>query len=310
MLKFRTALLLAAAAAGLTACGSKEEGGKKGQVVATVNGEELTIHQLNARLQNLQLPPGVDPKAVQKQALDTLIDEEILVQKAKKANLDRDPQILQRLDQARRQVLAQAYMQREVGQPAAPSAAEIRKFYDDNPGLFSQRRRYALVEVAARPASSAAAESYRALWNAKDTTLDALMAKLKSDKVQGAAGTSVRSAEDLPLQIVPVFAKMKVGDKAFYQTGPIEHFIQVRNIQDSPIAFEQAQPRIEAFIKQSAQAKSVQDKLAELKKGAKIVYKSGYEAPAPAPAAVPAPAEAPTVANDNSALQRGAKGLH
>lgn len=308
MPKLRSLLLVATAGAALAGCDSSTEGGKKGQVVASVNGEELTIHQLNARLQNVQLPPGVDAKAVQRQALDTLIDEEILVQKAKDANLDRDPQIMQRLDQARRSVLAQAYMQREVGTPKATSAADIRKFYDDNPGLFAQRRRYALVEVAAKPTSPAAAESYRTYFNGKDSTLEGLMARLKADKVQGAAGTSIRNAEDLPLQIVPVFAKMKVGDKAFYQTGPVEHFIQVRNIQDSPVAYEQAQPRIEAFIKQSAQAKAVQDKLAELKKGAKIVYKTGYEAPAALAPPVVEPVT-PTVAENKAAVQRGVQGL-
>ncbi len=304
MLNLRTALLLASATVTLAACGSAE-GGKKGQVVAAVNGKELTIHQLNARLQNVQVPPGVDPKAVQKQALDTLIDEEVLVQKAEAENLDRDPQIMQRLDQARRGVLAQSYLQRKIGNLKAPSPGDIRKFYDDNPGLFGERRRYALAEIAAQPATPAAGIAYRDYFNGKGSSLAGLMAKLKADKVQGAAGTSIRSAEDLPLQIVPVFAKMKVGDKAFYQTGPVLHFIEVRNIQDSPVDYERSRARIETFLKQQSQAKAIRDQIAEVKKGAKIEYKKGYEAPAAAPAAPPTPA----AKDDKAAVARGVEGL-
>lgn len=305
MRNLRSALLVAAAAVALASCGSKdEEAGKKGQVVASVNGEELTIHQLNARLQGVQMPPGVDPKVVQRQALDTLIDEEVLVQKATEANMDRDPQVMQRLDQARRGVLAQSYLQREIGTIAPPAADAVRKFYNDNPGLFSDRRRYALAEIAARPTNAAAGKAYQDYFNGEGSSLAGLMARLKADKVQGAAGTSVRNAEDLPLQIVPVFAKMKVGDKAFYQTGPVLHFIEVRNIQDSPIDFERAKPRIDAFLRQQTQAKAIRDKVAALKKGAKIEYKSDFAA-----AATPATAAPATKAAEKAAVDRGVEGL-
>ena len=306
MLNLRNALLVATATAALAACGPTGGGGKKGQVVASVNGEELTIHQLNARLQNVQVPPGVDPKLVQRQALDTLIDEELLVQKATEANLDRDPQVMQRLDQARRGVLAQSWLQRQIGTLKAPGEEDIRKFYNDNPGLFADRRRYALAEIAARPNSAAAGKAYQDYFNGKNASLAGLMDRLKADKVQGAAGTSIRSAEDLPLQIVPVFAKMKVGDKAFYQTGPVLHFIEVRNIQDSPVDFERAKPRIDAFLRQQAQAKAIRDRVAAVKAGAKIEYKSGYETPV---AAAPAPAQ-PTAGSDKAAVARGVEGLH
>ena len=305
MSRLRTALLVATAAASLAACGSNEGGVKKGQVVASVNDEELTIHQLNARLQGVQMPPGVDPKVVQKQALDTLIDEELLVQRAKDANLDRDPQVMQRLDQARRGVLAQAFLQREIGTMKSPAATDIREFYDDNPGLFADRRRYALAEIAARPTTAAAAKTYQDYFNGRASSLAGLMERLKADKVQGAAGTSIRSAEDLPLQIVPVFAKMKVGDKAFYQTGPVLHFIEVRNIQDSPIDFERAKPRIDAFLRQQAQTKAIRDEIATVKKGAKIVYKSDFAAPATVATAAPAPRKD----SDKATVDRGAEGL-
>ena len=62
-----TAALMIGTALLLTACGKKGAEGEieKGQVVATVNGKDITIHELNAELQPLRsfVLPGGHPAA-------------------------------------------------------------------------------------------------------------------------------------------------------------------------------------------------------------------------------------------------------
>src|SRR6185369_12405847 len=103
-----TTLALVAA---VSAC-SGGRGGDKSQVVATVNGAEITVSQLRTAL----LAKGEAQPTAQttQQALDGLVNEQLLVDAALANKLDRDPTVVQALEAARRQFLARAYMERSV----------------------------------------------------------------------------------------------------------------------------------------------------------------------------------------------------
>src|ERR1700712_3824018 len=76
-----TALLLAA-------CGRHESGPT--QVVAKVNGSEISVHQVNFAMSTQQGLKG-DADAVGKAVLERLVDQELAVQKSVAAKLDRNP---------------------------------------------------------------------------------------------------------------------------------------------------------------------------------------------------------------------------
>src|SRR5690606_37345712 len=106
----------------LVACGGDKEGGKPaGQSVARVNGEDITVHQLNAELE--RVPPG--QPVSRKDVLDGLIGRQLLLQQAKKEKADRDPRVLQAIERSKDQILVQHYLQEKIGKPAQPSEAEI-----------------------------------------------------------------------------------------------------------------------------------------------------------------------------------------
>jgi EpsD family peptidyl-prolyl cis-trans isomerase len=117
------------------------------QVAARVNSGDITVHQINFVLQQDR---GVRPdqaEAAGKRVLETLIDQELAVQKAVELKLDRDPQIVQALEAARREVLARAYRERVTQGSPRPSPDELRRFYDATPALFKERRVYSLQEL-------------------------------------------------------------------------------------------------------------------------------------------------------------------
>lgn len=143
-----------ATAAALAAC-SGGDGKKPTQVAAKVNDDEISVHQINFVLQRT---PGVTAERapeIRREVLERLIDQELLVQKAKETRLDREADTLQRLEAARREVLSRAYLERVAAQVTKPDAAEVAKFYKENPQLFTERRIYRLNEIVlpGRPAN-------------------------------------------------------------------------------------------------------------------------------------------------------------
>ena len=70
----------------LSACGGKEDTKlDKGQVLATVNGTDVTANELNAEL------VGAQRKAIEQQALQGLVDRTILADIARERGIDKSP---------------------------------------------------------------------------------------------------------------------------------------------------------------------------------------------------------------------------
>ncbi|GMV47019.1 MAG: hypothetical protein AMXMBFR66_24170 [Pseudomonadota bacterium] len=290
----RTLVIVAAAAAALAlaGCGSKKDKAAS-QTAAKVDKQEITVHQINYVLQQQR---GLRPEqadAASRQILERLIDQQLALEKADGLKLDRDPRVVQQLEAARRDILARAYAEK-VGEGAAkPSAEEIKKYYDDNPALFSQRRIYTLQELAveARP------EQYQMLRDrlGASKNINEFIEFLKAGGLRFAGNQAVRPAEQLPLNALKALAQLKDG-QAIVNTTP--NGLQVLVLAGSttqPVSEEQARPAIEAFLLNERRARLLQDDLKALRAAARIEY-VGKFAEGPHPGASAPAADAPGAA--------------
>src|SRR3954465_3943505 len=100
--------MLALLSAFLAGCGPAAADRAGEQLVARVNGVEISARQVR---------PGSAGIA---QAGEKVIDRELLVQRALESGLERDPQVAAQIDNARREVLAQAYIERAARAAAKP----------------------------------------------------------------------------------------------------------------------------------------------------------------------------------------------
>ena len=85
-------LILVGLLTSLAACDAKgSDNIPAGQTIARVDGQDVTIHELNAELKGVQLPSGDARKAVEQQALQRIIDRRILASLARERKLDQSP---------------------------------------------------------------------------------------------------------------------------------------------------------------------------------------------------------------------------
>jgi hypothetical protein len=110
------------------------------QLAAKVNGAEISVRELRSA-----------GAASASQALEKVIERELLVQQALHAGLERDPAVKEAIDASRRQILAQAWIDKVVAGKAV-SREEIRAFYAEHPELFAERRVYRVRETRVVPA--------------------------------------------------------------------------------------------------------------------------------------------------------------
>ena len=254
----------------LGACGQKKADAVATQAAAKVNKEELTVHQINFVLQqqrNLR-PEQVD--AASQQILERLIDQELAVQKADEVKLDRDPKVVQQLDAARREVLARAYFERVGDAAVKPTADEVKKYYDDKPALFSQRRIYSLQEVTieAKPEQHAALRE--ALNGAKG--VPAFLESIKASGYRFQMNQAVRAAEQLPLAHIDAFARMKDGEALFNVGANGVQVLVLAGSRTQPVTEEQAKPVIEQFLVAERKRKLIEEDVKAMRSSAKITY--------------------------------------
>jgi EpsD family peptidyl-prolyl cis-trans isomerase len=210
-----------------------------GKLAAKVNGTPISVVQLSGAA-------GGAAGASSAQALEKIIDRELLVQKALQAKLDRDPQVVQAIETSRRQLLAQAYLDRAAA-AAKSTPDEVSAFYSENPALFAQRRIYRLRELVV----TASADQLELIRSeaATATDLDEVAGWLKWRNLKvGPVTGATQPAEQLPLGHLSRLAGMRQGEIAVFASAPGATVVQLVHAQDAPLTEQQAAPLIEQFI--------------------------------------------------------------
>ena len=311
------AAMVLLAAASLSACGNKEK--KAGQALVSVNGEEITVLQLNEELQRAGVQVA-QQEAASKQLLEALIDRQLLQNEAAKDKTDRDPKVVQAIERAKSLIVAQAYMQKRVGNIAKPTRAEVEEYFTKNPQFFSQRKQFDMRELVI-----ATADMSDTLKTAMDAskTLEEVAAWLDAHKVKYARTQLSRTSADLAPELSAKLLAMPKGQLFIVREGERSMLIQIADIKDNPVTLETAVPQIEQFLFNKKNKDAADAELKRLRAAAKIEYLNKSDSKAPAasasasasaatPAAAPVaatPAPAASAPSAAEANERGVAGL-
>ncbi|MFN9505559.1 MAG: EpsD family peptidyl-prolyl cis-trans isomerase [Rubrivivax sp.] len=295
------------AVAVLAACGGKEQKKAAGQAIARVNKEELTVHQLNFLLQQQRGLKPEQTEAASRQVLERLIDQELAVPKAAEMKLDRDARVLAQLEAARREILSRSYFDRVGDAAPKPTATDIKKYYEENPALFSERRVYQLQEINIEVAADKVPSIQEALKAAKSAA--EFLNYLRNNNLRFAGNQVVRGAEQIPLSVLPQLSKLKDGETLFSATPGGATVLVLVGSRSQPVDEASAKPAIEQFLVNERKRRMVADDLKALRGTAEITYLGKFAEGvkgAAAPAAAPTPSPADVAASAVSTMPAAA----
>jgi peptidyl-prolyl cis-trans isomerase C len=290
------ALILVAAS--LSACGDKAKEKKPGQALASVNGEEVTVLQLNEELQRAGVQ-AAQQDAASKQLLQVLIDRQLLQEAAAKENLDRDPKVMQAIDRAKSLIIAQAYLQKRLGNPAKPTSAEVEDYFNKHPEFFSNRKQFGMSEIVIG-ANDLTPELRAAADGAK--SLEEVAVWLEAHKIKYGRTQVTRSTADVPPQLSEKLLGMPKGQLFVVKEGPRAMFISVTEIKDAPVTLAVASPQIEQFLMNKKNKELASAELQRLRADAKIEYLNKSMMPDPKAAPALPAGGAPTSGAPTSAV--------
>ncbi|MBW2350664.1 MAG: peptidylprolyl isomerase [Deltaproteobacteria bacterium] len=251
---------------------------EKENILAQVGSYKLTLEEFEVQIQSL--PPQLQMALLRnpqlkEQFLDRWVDITLIAQEARDKKLDQDPEIQAKIEDIMNAVLAQEFLQREMGDKVKVTDDEIETYYnghkEDFANLESVKARHILLKVpegvnekAWKEAESKAKDIKKKLENGKDF---AELAKKYSDD----PGTK-DSGGDLGFftkgRMVPEFESVAFSLKPGELSEPVKtnfgyHIIEVQEKKAASIKnLADVQAQIRQALQTEKQQKS-QDALIE-----------------------------------------------
>lgn len=304
--------IVAALLAALSACGSGQNGATAtaGQAVATVNGQDVTVHQLNYQLARV---PGAaqaaDPTVIKRQVADQLVTRQLLLERAKAQKLDRDPAVMLALEDGRQQLLAQAYLERVVSQATAPTDDEVRKYFDEHPLKYAQRKLFLMRQVATdNTVPRAELEAY----GKGDVTAESLVKWLQERGAKVRASVATLASEQVPAQILERLQTLRPGQAIMIGSATESTVSFLVEARDAPLTLDQAREPIRQALLAERRKVLAEQEINNLREQAQIVWLGEFADQPPAPAASATETSPPEPADKDTSdqgVEAGLKGL-
>ncbi len=252
----------------LSACGSEQQDQEPGQALASVDGEEITIMQLNAELNRAKIQPE-QIESAKKQLLESIIDRQLMKAEAQRSKLDRTPHVMQAIARAKTQIIAQAYIQNIASGIENPTPVEINEFYQGNPQFFSQRKKYNLSII--RFAKNEYNDELKSIFSAAKSLKDVLK-WLDKHNVPYLHEEITRDTAQMPLEMSARLQQQKKGDMFHVSENEDDLLVSIDAIEAQPISADVAKERIEMHLLNKKRRETAEAAIARLRSSAEIKY--------------------------------------
>lgn len=253
------------------ACNEQEKTDSK--VLVTVNGDDITARQLDAELWSAAADnaDAARQPAVRRQALEALIDRQVLLDEARRNKIDRDPKVIQIVDRLKTQAIVQAYLESKASNLANASRQEIDAYFDAHPELFAQRKVFDVTQltVAARdfgPSLKAVMDQAR--------SLDQVALWLERNHIDYVKTQRSYTSADLPPEMAGKLRGLQRNSLFVMQDkgGGHDELCVLTDLRSSPVTKQAATAQIERYLLNRKMQEAAASEVARLRASAKLVY--------------------------------------
>ena len=265
----RGVLCLALCAVALAAAGCKAKA-PSGQVVATVNGKEITGQDLMAEARGSGAQGRQDPRVL----LQRVVARELLAEFGHDQKVDAYPGYPSDLLRIQQQFLAQKALQKVVKPPPAPSASDIAAFEAAHPYMFAKRMKLQTDQV--RFQTSDDLKSMAATPDMK-----ALVSRLNSLNTPFDRHEQTVDTAQLPAELADKIVSAPVGELLIIRGGDKVLAMVVESRDPITGTPEQMAAGAAKLMAAAATQAQVDATVKRLRAQAKIVYQPGYAPLAP-----------------------------
>lgn len=246
----------------LAACG----GSPTGQVVAQVNGKEITERAIDAELATAHAEPGPAAKALIPAALDRVVTREVLVQQARRAGLDKSPDFLAMQQRADDIVLAEMMTRKLAAALPAPSQQDIDGYVAANPFRFA-RRAYLQTDTIEVPGGAIKPRDLVPLHS-----IDAVEGLLHDRHLSYQRLIQAVDTALIPTSLARQLSSVPAGEPVVLPRSEGLQVIAVRRVDPAPLPDQTARALAADALRQTAVAQQVKT----LREGSKIEYRKDF----------------------------------
>jgi EpsD family peptidyl-prolyl cis-trans isomerase len=228
-----------AAAVLVAGCGKKQEAqAVVGQVIAHVGPDDVTQQELDNELRLAGVPADKRTDAIVKAALSRVIERKYLVQQALAGKLDREPTVHLDILRSREQILAGAFVQRDLSSKMSTiSKNEIDSYIQAHPQQFDQRQLFQIEQISFTPPKDIEA---LAAATKDDKSLDQVEAKLNEMNIKFSRGTATLDSATMPAEMLKALQAKKPDDVFFIRSRGSASYFKVTSVDPKPMTADEA----------------------------------------------------------------------
>lgn len=286
----RIALLVTAAAITLGGCsqikgwfGGEDTSKPTGQVVARIDGEEVTQLEVNAELQGATIPPNMNRRDAEKMALNNIVTRRMLANVAKEREVDKKPEFLLQERRMQEQLRVQTLARDIAAKVVTPTRDEANIFIEANPAMFAERKFFIMDQIQfLRP------ENVEKLGFEQAKTMAEVEAILNANKIQfrrqPASLDALSANPDFVKQVSTVLAK-NPNELFMFATrpqgapAPVIVVNQVKETRVQPFTGDKAREFAVNYLRNERIQKALKTEVEGQQKqvAQRVVFQEGWE---------------------------------